>query len=91
MITAQTVCYAFRVESIKNPANIAYYSVWFILMLCAPLLINAYAYMVLGRMVYNFTSAARMWKIKAWRFTLIFVLLDILYAQNTSLLRQASL
>lgn len=33
--------------------------------------------MVLGRMVYNFTSTARVAGIKAWRFTLYFVLLDI--------------
>ncbi|KAL9592839.1 MAG: hypothetical protein Q9179_006321 [Wetmoreana sp. 5 TL-2023] len=34
--------------------------------------------MVMGRMVYNFTSQARLLGIKAWRFTLYFVLLDIL-------------
>ncbi|KAL8796587.1 MAG: hypothetical protein Q9182_007332 [Xanthomendoza sp. 2 TL-2023] len=33
--------------------------------------------MVMGRMVYNFTSRARLLGIKAWRFTLYFVLLDI--------------
>ncbi|KAL8636422.1 MAG: hypothetical protein Q9228_006179 [Teloschistes exilis] len=34
--------------------------------------------MVMGRMVYNFTSRARLFGIKAWRFTLYFVLLDII-------------
>lgn len=33
--------------------------------------------MVLGRMVYNFTSSAKILKFKAWRFGLYFVLLDI--------------
>lgn len=33
--------------------------------------------MVMGRMVYNFTSTARLAGIKAWRFTLYFVLMDI--------------
>ncbi|KAL8658486.1 MAG: hypothetical protein Q9202_007549 [Teloschistes flavicans] len=34
--------------------------------------------MVMGRMVFNFTSRARLFGIKAWRFTLYFVLLDII-------------
>ena len=33
--------------------------------------------MVLGRMVYNFTASAKILDIKAWRFGLYFVLLDI--------------
>lgn len=43
----------------------------------APIWTNAYAYMVMGRMVYNFTPTASIFKIKAWRFGLIFVLLDV--------------
>lgn len=73
----QTACYVFRILSIKYVANSTYYSVWFILMLLAPLWINAYVYMVLGRMVYNFTSSAKILGVKAWRFGLYFVLLDI--------------
>ena len=42
----------------------------------APLLTNAFAYMVMGRMVYNFTKQAKIFGVKAWRFTLFFVLLD---------------
>lgn len=42
----------------------------------APLLTNAFAYMVMGRMVYNFTAQAKIFGVKAWRFTLCFVLLD---------------
>ena len=34
--------------------------------------------MVMGRMVYNFTPSASILKVKAWRFGLYFVLLDIL-------------
>lgn len=34
--------------------------------------------MVMGRMVYNFTPTASVFKMKAWRFGLIFVLLDVL-------------
>lgn len=74
----ETGCYIFRILSIEHPTNTAMYSGWFLLILLAPLWINAYVYMVLGRMVYNFTSSARILRVKAWRFGLIFVLLDIL-------------
>lgn len=73
----ETACYVFRILSIKHVANETFYTVWFILMLLAPLWINAYVYMVLGRMVYNFTSSAKILGFKAWRFGLYFVLLDI--------------
>ena len=33
--------------------------------------------MVMGRMVYNFTTEAKIFGVKAWRFTLYFVLLDV--------------
>ena len=71
-------CYISRIISIKNPDNESPYTAWFLLILLAPLWINAYVYMVLGRMVYNFTASARILHVKAWRFGLIFVLLDIL-------------
>ena len=34
--------------------------------------------MVMGRMLYNFTPTASVFKVKAWRVGLIFVLLDVL-------------
>lgn len=73
----QTGAYITRILSIQNYSSSGLYSAWFILILLAPLWINAFVYMVLGRMVYNFTSSARVLRIKAWRFGLIFVLLDI--------------
>lgn len=73
----EMACYVFRILSIEHVANETFYTVWFVLILLAPLWINAYAYMVLGRMVYNFTSSAKILGFKAWRFGLYFVLLDI--------------
>lgn len=43
----------------------------------APVWTNAYAYMVMGRMVYNFTATGSVFKVRAWHFGLIFVLLDV--------------
>ena len=77
-------CYIFRILSINNPTNSSFYTVYFLLILLAPLWINAYVYMVLGRMVYNFTASARIMHVKAWRFGLIFILLDILYVLSNS-------
>ncbi|MCJ1467018.1 hypothetical protein MMC07_005640 [Pseudocyphellaria aurata] len=73
----QTMTYVFRIVSINNPTSSAPAIAWFILILIAPLWTNAYVYMVMGRMVYNFTTTATLAGIKAWRFTLYFVLLDI--------------
>jgi hypothetical protein len=73
----EAACYAFRTHSIYEPTKESWYTVWFVLILLAPLWINAYVYMALGRMVYNFTTSAKILGIKAWRFGLYFVLLDI--------------
>lgn len=74
----QAAAYYFRVISIKNPNSLFPYAVQFVLLLVAPVWVNAYIYQVFGRMVFNFTDDARLAKIKAWRFGLYFVLLDIL-------------
>ncbi|KAG8526875.1 uncharacterized protein KY384_008304 [Bacidia gigantensis] len=74
----QTAAYIFRVLSIQHITNETFYILWFVLILLAPLWTNAFVYMVLGRMVYNYTSTAKILGVKAWRCTLIFVLLDIL-------------
>jgi len=73
----QLLAFVFRIISIDNPTNGSMYSIWFILILVAPLWINAFVYMVMGRMIYNFLPAHKLFGIKAWRFGLYFVLLDI--------------
>ena len=45
----------------------------------APLWTNAFCYMVLGRMVWNYSPNGRIWKITASRFGVYFVVLDIVY------------
>lgn len=73
----QTAAYALRSVSIKYYTNIGYYATWFLLILLSPLWINAYVYMVLGRMIYNYTSSAKVLGIKAWRCGMYFVILDV--------------
>ncbi|KAK5708562.1 hypothetical protein LTR17_020595 [Elasticomyces elasticus] len=48
----QTVAYVIRGLSIIDPTLGMYTIMWFILMMIAPLFTNAYAYMIVGRMVY---------------------------------------
>ncbi|KAK5130785.1 hypothetical protein LTR08_001675 [Meristemomyces frigidus] len=74
----QTAAYCLRAFSITHVTNDSVYSIWFILMMIAPVWTNAFAFMVMGRMVYNFTGTASVYKVKAWHFGLIFVLLDVL-------------
>ncbi|KAK3725926.1 hypothetical protein LTR37_000074 [Vermiconidia calcicola] len=74
----QMAAYIFRVLSINAPASLGAYAAWFVLILVAPLWTNAFVYMVMGRMVWNFTSSAKVFGITAWNFTAIFVILDII-------------
>ncbi|TGO92102.1 hypothetical protein BPOR_0010g00140 [Botrytis porri] len=74
---AQSLAYIFRVASIKSPASFGDYAAWFVLILIAPLFTNAFTYMVMGRMIWNYITDATIWKITAWRFGLYFVILDI--------------
>ena len=73
----QLLAFTFRILAINNVTQIGYYIPYFVLILLAPIWINAYVYMVLGRMVYNYTENAKLFGIKAWRCGLYFVLLDI--------------
>jgi hypothetical protein len=75
----QLIAYIFRIVSINTPANLGNYAAWFVLILVAPLWTNAFVYMVLGRMVWNFTRQAKVYGITAWNFTAAFVVLDIMY------------
>ena len=74
----QVLAYIFRSISIHQVTQIGTYVPYFVLMLLAPILTNAYVYMVIGRMAYNFTNDAKIFGIKAWRLTLAFVCLDFI-------------
>ncbi|KAL7917446.1 RTA1 like domain-containing protein [Trichoderma austrokoningii] len=73
----QVLTYIFRTLSIQNPASYSSYVAWFVLILVAPLWTNAYVYTVFGRMVWGYTATHKLWRIKAWQFGLIFIILDI--------------
>ncbi|KAH6694237.1 RTA1 domain-containing protein [Leptodontidium sp. MPI-SDFR-AT-0119] len=73
----ETAAFVIRCISIENPTIEGAYDPQFILILLAPLWINAFAYMVLGRMVFFFLENKRLYGVKAERMALVFVLLDL--------------
>jgi hypothetical protein len=73
----ETLGFILRTLAIYNATNSGYAIASQLLILLSPLWINAFDYMVLGRMVYFFLPDQRIWGIRATRLTLIFVLLDI--------------
>ncbi|KAF4634116.1 hypothetical protein G7Y89_g3990 [Cudoniella acicularis] len=74
---AQTIAYIFRIISINNPSSLGPYAAWFVLILIAPVFTNAYVYMIMGRMVWNYITEAKIYKVTAWRMGTYFVILDI--------------
>ncbi|TQB73133.1 hypothetical protein MPDQ_006050 [Monascus purpureus] len=66
-----------RVFLSKHQNNENYYTSNFLLMLLAPLWINAFLYMILGRMVYFLSETKKLVGISAVRLSTIFVLFDI--------------
>ncbi|KAL1890735.1 hypothetical protein Sste5346_008060 [Sporothrix stenoceras] len=73
----QLLTYIFRSISIQTPASFGNYAAWFVLILVAPLWTNAFAYMVFGRLVHNYTPDRKLWGLPASKFGLVFVVLDI--------------
>lgn len=73
----QIITFIFRTLSIYNQTQETFFAGWFVLILVAPLWTNAFVYMIMGRMVWNFISDRKIAKIKAHRFGLYFILLDV--------------
>ena len=75
--TWETAGFIFRTLATYNQTSQGYMITSQLFILLAPLWINAFDYMTLGRMVHFFLPDQKVWGIKAKRLTLIFVLLDI--------------
>lgn len=75
--TWELLGFIFRLISAQNPTNLAYYIVQILLVLTAPIWINAFLYMVLGRMVHFFIPDHKVLGVKARSLTACFVSLDI--------------
>lgn len=75
----ETGGYVARIFAIENQLSSGVYTAQMLLILLAPLWINAYIYMLLGRMVHFFLEPDRdrVFKIRARLITRMFVLFDI--------------
>ncbi|KAJ7595680.1 RTA1 like protein-domain-containing protein [Mycena floridula] len=72
----ETSGFAVRAVSSHNVTSETLNTVAQLLVLLAPLWINAFVYMILGRMVYYYLPSKKIW-IRAERLALCFILLDI--------------
>ncbi|KEF57289.1 uncharacterized protein A1O9_05206 [Exophiala aquamarina CBS 119918] len=73
----ELVGFTLRVCSILNPSNGGYYSNMGILILLAPLWINAFVYMALGRLVHFTLVHDTVLRLRARHLTVMFVIFDI--------------
>jgi RTA1 like protein len=73
----ETIGYAFRILSVRDQHNLSFFTSQQLLIILAPLWINAFVYMVLGRMIHFYLAKDRVFGLRARRITLMFVLFDI--------------
>jgi hypothetical protein len=70
--------FAIRTVSTKHQQNTALATISQILVLLAPLWVNAFVYMVMGRVIYFFVPEKKVFGIKGIKIAKIFVWLDVL-------------
>ncbi|RMZ89650.1 hypothetical protein DV736_g3129, partial [Chaetothyriales sp. CBS 134916] len=75
--TWETAGYAFRAVSITKQLNSTIFTVQLLLILLAPLWINAFVYMVLGRMIHFYLQPDKAIGIRARNITKMFVWFDV--------------
>ncbi|KAK9325286.1 RTA1 like protein-domain-containing protein [Lipomyces orientalis] len=73
----ELLAFIFRTLLTRNQSNVGYDTAHVIMFLLAPLWINAFLYMTLGRMIYFFLPDQRLGRISAKRYGVMFVWLDI--------------
>jgi hypothetical protein len=70
--------FCIRVAGTKNQQSSSIATSSQLLLLLAPMWVNAFDYMILGRMIYYFVPEQQVWGIKGIKLTKIFVWLDVL-------------
>ncbi|KAI1208639.1 RTA1 like protein-domain-containing protein [Annulohypoxylon truncatum] len=74
----ETMAYLFRTVSTRYQSNTAIYLVFQIFILLSPLWVNAFCYMVLGRMIHFFTPSRQVFGIPAPNLAAAFVTFDFI-------------
>jgi hypothetical protein len=73
----ETAGFAFRIASSQYNQSVGLFFGQQVLILLAPLWLNAFVYMVFGRMVLFFLADQKIWIFKARKLTLSFVVSDV--------------
>ncbi|KAH7354524.1 RTA1 domain-containing protein [Plectosphaerella cucumerina] len=73
----ETAGFTMRLLGSRDPRTQAYSISSNLLVLLSPLWVNAFAYMVVGRMVYYWLPSKSIWRLKARTMTSLFVWLDV--------------
>jgi hypothetical protein len=76
--TWEAAGFILRTISAYNQLQLGFFMPEELLILLSPIWINAFAYMILGRMIYYFLPEKKVFGISASRFALLFVCMDIL-------------
>ncbi|KFY15157.1 hypothetical protein V492_02192, partial [Pseudogymnoascus sp. VKM F-4246] len=76
--TWEAIGFALRIMGARDPRAESFATVSQILILLAPLWVNAFVYMVVGRIVYFWLPEKRIWGIKATSLTRWFVWFDVM-------------
>ncbi|KAI9034939.1 RTA1 domain-containing protein [Aspergillus affinis] len=76
--TWELLAFVFRVMQTRHQNQDIWDTMYELFFLLAPIWINAFIYMTLGRMIYYFLPHQRLAKISARRYGMLFVFLDIL-------------
>ncbi|KAJ5247655.1 hypothetical protein N7468_002638 [Penicillium chermesinum] len=75
--TWELLAFVFRALLTRNQASDTWDTLYTVFFLLAPIWINAFLYMTIGRMLYYYHPDRRIFRISARRFGVIFVCLDI--------------
>ncbi|KAH8648893.1 RTA1-domain-containing protein, partial [Tricladium varicosporioides] len=73
----ETFSFALRITSAHDPTKKAIYDISFLLLIISPLLINAFDYVLLGRMVTFFLGDVKLVGIRGSKMGIIFVCFDV--------------
>lgn len=74
----ETAGYVFRTLSVRDQHNEGFMTAQTLLIILAPLWINAFVYMLLGRMIHFYLDKDQVFGIRTRRITLMFVCFDIM-------------
>jgi hypothetical protein len=74
----ETAAFCLRSVGTRNQQSSVYPYVSTVLVLLAPMWVNAFDYMVMGRMIYFFVPDQKIWGVRGIKIAKIFVWLDIL-------------